>query len=148
MIAREIMTHDPALVSADDDVTNAALLMRTRGIGILPVVDDLTSRHLVGVITDRDIVVRHVALAHGPDARVRDMMTRAPISTVHPDSPFIDVTECMIRSQVRRLPVVDEDGAVVGIVTQADLARRLAPRDPGLVGWVSQGIARPGALVT
>jgi CBS domain-containing protein len=147
MFAKDLMTSDPALVSADDSITNAALLMRTRGIGILPVVDDLSSRRLVGVITDRDIVVRHVALSHGPSARVRDQMTRLPITTVSPDSPLSEVTQRMTRSQVRRLPVVDDNGVVLGVIAQADLARRLAPRDPGLVGWVTEGIARAGALV-
>ncbi len=147
MQASELMTRDPAVISADDTITNAAVLMRTRSIGILPVVDDLATRRLVGVITDRDIVVRHVALGHGPDARVRDQMTRSTLTTVRPESPLSEVTERMTRDQVRRLPVVDQRGVVVGVIAQADLARRIVPHDPGLVGWVSEEIARPGALV-
>lgn len=147
MQASELMTQDPAIISADDTITNAAMLMRTRGIGILPVVDGLATRRLVGVITDRDIVVRHVALGHGPEARVRDKMTRTALTTVRPERPLSEVTELMTRFQVRRLPVVDEHGVVVGVIAQADLARRLAPHDPGLLGWVTEGISRAGALV-
>ena len=70
MLARDIMTDDLALITADDTVPSAAELMRTRGVGMLPVVDDMQARHFVGAITDRDIVVRHVAVGHGPTARV------------------------------------------------------------------------------
>jgi CBS domain-containing protein len=147
MHASEIMTTAPAVVTVDDTLTDAAALMRARGIGILPVVDSLVNRQLVGILTDRDIVVRSVALGHGPGARVREHMTRDPLATVHPSDALSEVAERMTRYQVRRLPVVDEHGAVIGVIAQADLARRVVPHDAALVGWVAERITRPGSLV-
>lgn len=147
MIARELMTSDPALVLADDTVATAAELMRTRGVGMLPVVDSLEVRRLIGVITDRDIVVRHVAFGHGPEAKVRTHMSAAPLITVMPATSPQGVAEKMMRFKVRRLPVVDAADRVVGIVTQADLARRIGPDDPELVERVVEAISSPGALV-
>lgn len=148
MLARDLMTHDPAVITAADTVHAAADLMRIRDVGMLPVVDDLVQRHLVGVLTDRDVVLRHVALAHGPQAKVRDHMTRTPLVTVRAETPVAEIAERMSRNQVRRLPVVDAAGRVIGVIAQADLAVRVGPSDPTLVEHVLEGISRPGALVT
>ncbi|MHB1298984.1 MAG: CBS domain-containing protein [Gemmatimonadaceae bacterium] len=146
-LARDIMTDDLALITADDTVPSAAALMRTRGVGMLPVVDDLQARHFVGAITDRDIVVRHVAVGHGPTARVHEHMSREPLVTVAPTSTVDEVADAMMRFQVRRVPVVD-GGKVVGIIAQADLALKVGPEDPGLVEGVTEAISRPGTLVS
>lgn len=148
MLARDLMTHDPAVITAADTVLAAADLMRVRDVGMLPVVDDLVQRHLVGILTDRDVVLRHVALAHGPQAKVRDHMTRTPLVTVRADTPVAEIAERMTRNQVRRLPVLDAAGRVMGVIAQADLAVRVGPSDPALVEHVLEGISRPGALVT
>lgn len=147
MLARELMTTDPAVVAADETVVAAAELMRTRGVGMLPVVERLDRPRLVGVITDRDIVVRHVALGHGPDAKVRAHMTVEPLITVPPLTAVAQVADLMTRYQVRRIPVVDANSQVVGIIAQADLAVQVGPRDPELVERVVHAISRPGALV-
>jgi len=147
MIARELMTGYPAVVAADETLSAAADLMRTRGVGMLPVVEGLANRTLVGVITDRDIVVRSVALRHGPSAKVREHMSREPLVTVSATTPLEDVAALMRQYQVRRLPVVDAKGCVVGVVAQADLALSVGPRDPLLVEQLLEGISRRGALV-
>lgn len=147
MIALELMTRSPAVIAADDTIANAADLMRTRGVGMLPVVDSLDELFLVGVITDRDIVVRHVALGHGADSKVRAHMTVDPLVTAAPLLPVSEVVERMTRFQVRRVPVVDARGVVIGVIAQADLARQLGPDDPELVERVVEAISRPGALV-
>jgi CBS domain-containing protein len=147
MIARELMTEHPALITASDTVATAANLMRTRGVGMLPVVQDLQHRQLVGVLTDRDIVIRHVAAGHGIGAKVHEHMTREPLASVPPTATVHEIADKMTRYQVRRLPVVDEQGAVIGIVAQADLAVTVGPSDPALVERVIEGISRPGALV-
>lgn len=146
MHATDIMTVEPALIAATDNVPAAASLMRTRDVGFLPVVDDTVHRRLLGVITDRDIVLRHVAPGHGTLAAVHEHMTRGPLVTVSAESSVAEVAEKMARHQVRRVPVVDASGAVVGVVAQADLVRRIAPHDAGLLHHVVESITRPGML--
>ncbi len=147
MNARALMTGHPAVIEASDTLAAAAELMRTRDVGMLPVVDGPANRHLVGVITDRDIVLRAVALGHGPDAKVHEHMTRFGLVTVVVHSSLDEITEKMKRHQVRRLPVVDVKGSVVGVIAQADLLNRVGPSDPLMVERVVEGISRPGALV-
>lgn len=147
MRARDLMTPRPAMIAAGDTIPHAAELMRLLNVGMLPVVEDLASKHLVGIITDRDIVVRHVALGHGNGSKVRDHMTRGPLVTVSPDAAVGDIADRMIRNQIRRIPVVDARGTVLGVVAQADLATHVGPTDPAIVERVVEGISRPGALV-
>ena len=146
MNARALMTPEPTVVAADESIARAARLMRTMDVGMLPVVDDPSHRRLVGVLTDRDIVVRCLAEGHLVDCRVRDHMTGEPLVTVGPDTELRDIANRMERYQVRRLPVVGAARRVVGIVTQADLARRVGPRNPELVEEVLERISTPGAL--
>ncbi|MEX2181449.1 MAG: CBS domain-containing protein [Gemmatimonadaceae bacterium] len=147
MLARDIMTLEPAVVTATDTVPVAAQLMRTRDVGMLPVVDDLVHRRLVGVLTDRDIVLRYVAPEHGRLASVRDHMTREPMVTATATSTIAEVVARMSRHQVRRLPVVDANDAVIGVIAQADIALKVRPHDADLVDHLTEAISRPGALV-
>ncbi len=147
MNAQSLMTQQPTVVFAGDSVSHAARLMRRLDVGMLPVVDDATHRRLVGVLTDRDIVIRCLAEGHLTDCIVRDHMTSAPIATVAPGATVREIADRMEQSQVRRLPVVDAAGQVVGVVTQADLARRVGPENPWLVEEVLERISTPGALV-
>ena len=122
MKARELMTQNPECVTEQDTVQRAARLMRELNVGLLPVVDDAGSRRLRGVITDRDIAVRHVAEGHDPEKyRVGDEMTRDRLYTATPDDELDTVMSRMKDGQVRRVPVV-EDERVVGIIAQADLS--------------------------
>lgn len=147
MHARDLMTPAPAVITPYDTVLRAAQVMRTMDVGMLPVVSDMNSLKLVGVITDRDIVVRHDALEHGPTARVHEHMTREPLVTVSPMTSLSEVAERMTRWKVRRLPVVDDQHRVVGIIAQADLATHVGPTDPRLVESVVEGISQRGQLV-
>lgn len=147
MNARQLMTPHPAVIAADETLATAAELMRTRNVGMLPVVDTASTRRLVGVITDRDIAVRAVARDHGPAAKVREHMSREPLVTVTPTATTEVVAEQMRQYQVRRLPVVDAQGTVIGVIAQADLALSVGPKDPLLVERTLEGISRPGALV-
>lgn len=146
MFAHELMTGQPVVIAHDATVRAAAELMRIRGVGMLPVVDYLRAHKLVGVITDRDLVVRSLAFGHGDDAKVHEHMTRDPLITVVPETPVKEIAARMARHQVRRLPVLDHTGNVVGIVAQADLALLVGPTDPALVERMIEGISRPGAL--
>jgi CBS domain-containing protein len=120
MKAREIMTANPQFVTPDDSLTRAAEIMRDVEVGIVPVVDNAANRRLRGVITDRDIAIRHVADRHGNDCRVADHMS-SNVTTVKPDDDVSEVMERMQRERIRRIPVVEED-RLVGIIAQADIA--------------------------
>ena len=119
MKAKEIMSKTPAVVTPDTSVQEAARMMQTEDVGVLPVVDAQGSRRLVGLITDRDIAIRVVAEGRA-SATVRDAMTSNPKSA-KPDDNVKDVMELMGKEQVRRVPIVDDSGAIVGIVAQADI---------------------------
>jgi CBS domain-containing protein len=126
MKVSEIMTKNPRTVSPDTTVSEAARLMKEDDIGLVPVVERVggaeTRGRLVGVLTDRDIAIRHVAEGRSSDSPVSEVMSGGVLTCTADDS--IDVAmELMGREQVRRIPVVDERGSLVGVLAQADLAR-------------------------
>lgn len=121
MLAREIMTENVESVTPQDDLARAARIMRDRDVGIVPVVEANDGHRLIGVITDRDIAVRHVAEGHGPDCRVEEAMSRKDLAVARPDDDVDNVMRQMRDRQVRRIPVV-ENGRLIGIIAQADLA--------------------------
>ena len=115
---RDAMTEDPRSIGASASVVEAARLMREDDIGSLPITDE---EKLVGMITDRDITTRVVAEAADPGmTAVGDVYSRDLIS-VEPDQDLEEALQLMARHQVRRLPVV-ENGRLIGIVAQADIA--------------------------
>jgi len=119
MQAKEIMTKTPSVVTPDTSAQDAARMMQSEDVGVLPVVDAPGSRRLVGLITDRDIAIRVVAEGR-TSAKVSDAMTSDP-KTCKPDDDVKDVMALMGREQVRRIPIVDDTGAIVGIIAQADI---------------------------
>lgn len=125
MRARELMTADPACVTRDDSVQKAARLMREHDVGLIPVLRGGRSREITGVITDRDIAIRCVGEGRGPETIVGDVMS-GDVCTVTSDDDVRTVMTLMGREQVRRIPVVDERGAIVGIVSQADIVLEAA----------------------
>jgi CBS domain-containing protein len=115
---RDAMTENPRSISASASVVEAARLMREQHIGSLPITDD---EKLVGMITDRDITTGVVAEGADPErTSVGDVSSRDPIS-VEPGQDLEEAVQLMSRHQVRRLPVV-ENGRLVGIIAQADIA--------------------------
>lgn len=129
MKARDIMTAKPLSVVPTDPVWKAAEIMRYEDIGGVPVVSDKVTSRLVGLITDRDIAVRCNARRHGPGCLVLVHMTPQPLHTVHPDSDVNEVVGKMEAAEVRRIPVVDDRGNLVGIVAERDLAMKLEPSE-------------------
>jgi CBS domain-containing protein len=106
-------------------VSRAAEIMKSEDVGSVPVVDDATTKHLVGILTDRDIVLQVVATGKdAKSAKVEEAMTRNPV-TCKPDEDIQNAFDRMSQHQVRRIPVVDGRDRVVGIIAQADLATRL-----------------------
>jgi CBS domain-containing protein len=117
---RDLMTGNPRTVTQDATVAEAARIMRDEDTGIVPIVE---GSQLVGVITDRDIAIRAVAEGKDGNTTVRDVASK-DIVTVDPDQDLDEALRLMAQHQVRRIPVVEEDGKLVGIVSQADVARQ------------------------
>ena len=115
----EVMTDRPRCVTPETPVTEAAQLMEAEDVGSLPILD---GEQLAGMVTDRDIVIRAVAKGKDPKGMpVREVASR-DLVTVHADDDLSDALRLMASHQVRRLPVVDDDNTLVGIVAQADVA--------------------------
>ena len=121
MKAQDIMSKNPTCVTPDTSLVEAARLMKDENIGVVPVVESETSKRLVGVLTDRDIAVR--AVAEGRDGATTSVghIMSADVRTSTTSDSVNDVMELMGREQVRRIPVVDDRGALVGIISQADI---------------------------
>jgi CBS domain-containing protein len=117
---RDAMTSNPRTIMTDAPITEAARIMKEADTGIVPVVE---GGRLVGTITDRDIAIRVVAEARDPQATKVDEIASREIVTVDPDQDLDEALKLMARHQVRRLPVVEEDGRPVGMLSQADVAR-------------------------
>jgi CBS domain-containing protein len=131
---RDAMTAEPRSIGASASVVEAARLMREQHIGSLPVTED---ERLVGMITDRDITTRVVAESAVPEATsVGDVYSRDLIS-VEPNKDLDEALQLMARHQVRRLPVV-ENGRLVGMVAQADIALKENERTGELVEAISE----------
>jgi CBS domain-containing protein len=116
----EVMTSNPKTVEATEPVAAAAKIMRDEDVGIIPIVE---GQRLIGTVTDRDIAIRVVA--EGKDAQsttVRDIAS-TQLVTIDPQQDLDEALRLMAKHQVRRLPVVEEDGRLVGVVAQADVAR-------------------------
>jgi CBS domain-containing protein len=139
---REIMTPDPASCTPDSTAQEAATLMRDNDCGSIPVVDPGSKKTLVGTVTDRDLAVRGLAEGKGPDTLVRELMTPSPV-TCGPEDEVEIVREVMVARLVRRVPVVDEHGALVGIVAQADIAREEGAASDQEVGRIVEAISDP-----
>jgi len=123
MKAKEIMTRKPKSVTPETSVREAARLMKEEDVGVLPVVDRDGSDRLIGIVTDRDIAIRHVAEGHDSSScPVSEAMTSS-VSTVREDDDVDSVMDLMGKEQVRRIPVIDERGGLIGIVAQADIVR-------------------------
>ena len=121
---RDVMTKDPVFCQPGDSITKVAGMMMQEDVGSVPVVESAESRKLVGIITDRDIVVKVVAEGRAPDAAtVKEAMTPNPVSCREDDDLEFAV-KLMKERQVRRMPV-DAAGRLVGIIAQADVATRV-----------------------
>ena len=137
----EVMTPIPQCCTPDDSVIEVARVMDEHDVGVVPIVESQETRRVVGVITDRDIVLRVVAKGRDPNEviSVRDVMTNEVV-TISPDADVLHAEERMKEHQLRRVLVVDEHGALVGIVTLADLARAT---DETQLGDTEKAITHP-----
>lgn len=139
--ARDLMTDSPAVVTPETSSQDAARMMQDNDCGSLPVVESRNSMKLVGMVTDRDLALRVLGRGMDGNTPVREAMTKN-VSSVKVDDDLRAVERVMTGQQVRRVPVVDNQDRVVGIVAQADLARELGTSQE--VGRVVEKISQPG----
>jgi CBS domain-containing protein len=133
MQVHELMTPDVEVIRPDDTLQTAAKMMADIDAGILPVGEN---DRLVGMITDRDIAVRAIAEGKGPNAKVREAMTQE-VMYCFEDDEIPQVCQNMAEIQVRRLPVLNREKRLVGIVSLSDLAKEAN------AAKALRGIARP-----
>src|SRR6059058_4480598 len=133
---REVMTSNPSTIEPDKNVVEAARIMKQEDAGVVPVTEN---GRLTGMVTDRDIAVRVVAEGKDPQATpVREVASK-DLVTIDPQQDLDEALRLMAQHQIRRLPVVEEDGRLVGVVAQADVARKGDDSQTGeLVQEISQ----------
>ncbi len=135
------MTKDPACCVPGDNVSRVAKIMKTENIGALPVCESRKSRELMGIVTDRDLAMNVVAEERDPlSVLVQDVMTKNPF-TCQAQDDLQQALDAMQTHQVRRIPVVDEKGQLVGIIAQADVATRVS--EPEKTAQTVGKISRP-----
>ena len=122
---RDVMTEDLVFCTPGDTVSEVARMMKREDIGPVLIVDNKQSKTLVGIVTDRDLAIKVVGEGRDPqNTRVEDVMTRKLI-TCHADDSVENAMKAMAQYQLRRIPVVDENMKLVGIISQADVATRV-----------------------
>ena len=136
----EVMTRNPVCCLPTTLAVEAAQLMKRENIGPIPVIDDEQGRKLVGIVTDRDLALKIVA--EGRDAKstkVEAVMTRKVV-TCHAEDDVQKALDAMAEHQLRRIPVVDKEGKILGIIAQADVATRV--NQPDKTAEVVKGISQ------
>lgn len=133
----ESMSNDVCAVNCGDSIASVAQTMANQDMGFLPVVDN---GKLVGAITDRDIVVRGIAKGCDMNASVQQIMS-SDVKSVKPEDDFQQAMQIMSSAQLRRLPVVDADNQLVGVVALADAAQE---KDPAVAGETLGQVTQPG----
>jgi CBS domain-containing protein len=134
---RDVMTARPRCAAPDTPLTEVAQLMETQDVGAIPVLD---GERLAGMITDRDIVLRAIAKGKDPRGMATEEISSGELVTVGPDHDLSEALQLMAQHQVRRLPVVDDENRLVGMVSQADIA--LEAKDES-VGEMLADISKP-----
>jgi len=128
MRIRNVMTKDPCCCLPDEPAVKAASIMRQEKAGIVPVIDNAQSRRIVGVVTDRDLCMNVVAESRHPnEVAVKDCMTTRVVTCSANDS-VERAMQLMQENQIRRIPVTDENGGLLGIVALGDLVSRGTPK--------------------
>jgi CBS domain-containing protein len=133
---REAMTSNPCSIDATQTVAYAARMLRDEDVGVAPIVE---GDKLVGVLTDRDIAVRVVAEGRDPQTTTVAEVASKDVVTIDPQQDLDEALRLMAKHQVRRLPVVEEDGRLVGVLAQADVAREA---DEARTGQVVEQISQ------
>jgi len=138
MTVLDVMAKSPAVATMETAIGEIARMMAEQDCGAIPVVESKDAPKPIGIITDRDIVIRLVAEGKNPlDAQARDAMTNS-VATVSPGMSLEVAANVMEQNQVRRVPVVDDNGNIIGIVSQADIALNAPEQTAELLREVSE----------
>ena len=125
----DVMTKDPVCCLPNDTVVKTAELMKSKNIGPIPVINNEQARKLIGIVTDRDLALKIVAEGRDPKStEVESVMTRKVV-TCRAEDDLQKALDAMAEHQLRRIPVVDHDNKILGIIAQADVATRVDQPD-------------------
>jgi CBS domain-containing protein len=127
---RELMTANPCAIDADKSIAYAAKMLRDEDVGLAPIVD---GDKLVGTLTDRDIAIHVVAEGRDPESTTVREIASTRLVTIDPGQDVEEAARLMGEHQIRRLPVVEEDGKLVGVVAQADIAQHASADATGRI---------------
>ncbi len=120
----EVMTTDPVCCLPNDSVAKTAALMKSENIGSLPVIENEQTRKLVGIVTDRDLALKVVAEGRDPQTTKVEAVMTHNVVTCRAEDDLQKALDAMAKHQLRRIPVVDNDNKILGIIAQADVATR------------------------
>ena len=121
----EVMTKDPAVCMPGDRVTDVAQVMKQEDVGPIPIVESRETRKLIGMVTDRDLVLRMVAEGRDTQTTKAAEVMSLKLVTCRADDDVQKALDAMSENQLRRIPVVDDENSIVGIIAQADIATRV-----------------------
>ena len=137
----EVMTKNPVCCLPSDTVSKVAELMKSKDIGPIPIIDNEQTRTLVGILTDRDLAVKIVADGRNPKStKAEEVMTREVV-TCHAEDDLQNALDAMSGHKLRRIPVIDNNSRIVGIIAQADVATRVD--EPEETAAMVRGISQP-----
>ena len=125
MKCNEVMTKNPLCCLPNDGVTKAAQLMKSENIGSIPVIENDQTKKLVGIVTDRDLTLKIIADGFDANSTKVDAVMTRNVVTCRADDNSQKALDAMSKYQLRRIPVVDDDNNIVGIIAQADMATRV-----------------------
>lgn len=140
MKSSQIMTREVIHCYTDTTLQEAAMLMANQNCGALPVFDGAKDAHVIGIITDRDIVCRAIASGADPATARVDSCMSYPVVTVGAEDDVDDCRQALGKHRVRRVPVVDQEGCCRGIISQADIARHV---EAGAAGRLLKSLSEP-----
>lgn len=121
----EVMTNNPVCCLPNDSVAKAAGLMKSQDIGSIPVIENEQTQKLVGIVTDRDLALKVVAEGRDPKTTKVEAVMTHNVVTCRADDDLQKALDAMAEHQLRRIPVVNNDNKIVGIIAQADVATRV-----------------------
>jgi CBS domain-containing protein len=139
----EVMTKNPVCCLPNDMVTNVAQLMKHENIGSMPVIENDQTRKLVGIVTDRDLALKIVAKGRDSNSTKVEAVMTSKIITCRTGDDLQKALDAMSEHQLRRIPVVDSDNKILGIIAQADVATRV--NQPEKTAAMVKGISRSNA---
>jgi CBS domain-containing protein len=139
----EVMTKDPVCCLPNDTVAKAAQLMKSENIGSIPVIENGQTKKLIGIVTDRDLALKIVAEGRDVKTTKVEVVMTHKVVTCRAEDEMQKALDAMVEHQLRRIPVLDNDNKIVGIIAQADVATRV--NQPEKTAAMVKGISQSNA---